>query len=75
MLLRATGRRGRRFQQRPAALIRHMSTTSIEGQGRLVRWTQGEDGVAVVTLCNPSKLNALTVCVSECLVWSVLFDS
>lgn len=75
MLLRSIGRRGRRFPPRPAALIRHtLSTTSVEEQGRLVQWTQGEDGVAVVTLCNPSKLNVLTVSLSEChSVCSVLF--
>lgn len=67
MLLRSIGR--------PPALIRHMTTASVDGQGRLVRWTQGGDGVAVVTLCNPSKLNALTASASECWVWSVLFDS
>ena len=55
-LLCATGRgRG----ARPAThIIRSLGTTHGP---RLVRWTQGEDGVAVVTLSNPGKLNALTV--------------
>ncbi len=50
----------------PAArpMLRRCLCSSTSSPGRLVRWAVQEDGVATVTLSNPGKLNALTVCMS-----------